>query len=603
MSNVEAIQKWLQEQDLDGIVIPSTDDYLNEFPPPPHRELGWATGFTGSTGVAVILRERAALFLDGRYLLQGKRQTTGKPVEVCPTAIVHRRAWLTQHLPSGSRLAVDPMKHSSQELDVWAELVFGVGSSLVKHSPGPAQGLWGAERPAPHRPKVVDYPIEYAGEPFETKCETLRAHLIAAGQTALLVADPEDVSWLLNVRAEQSALQTAVGDWHVVPAVLSRVLIPAEGPVLWFVDESLLEPEVKARGETVQVMAPERLAEILRKTADGKLVGADLARTSAALADIISGVGRAVGDSVISRRRWRKHPREIEGARKAHLEDAAAVSTFMAWLCKTVPHQVVSELDAARQLEAFRRERAAYHGPSMPLMSASGASGAMPHYVPSAETDRKLNDHPIYWMDSGGQYLGGTTDNTIALSLGKPEAKHIAAHTAIVKGHIALAKAKFPSGIYGFALEVFARQPLWKEGTDYSTGTGHGVGNYLNIHEGPYLSREPSAMTTAPIEAGMIITNEPGFYAEDFGFRIESHMVSRPAKEPGFVEFETISRFPIDPTLIDRTRLDDGELKWLAEYHQQVLADIGPLVDAQTREWLGAWTAAHAANVRRLEHA
>ena len=597
MNNAKAIQTWLCEQDLDGIIIPSTDEYLSEFSPPPHRELGWATGFTGSTGVAIILRDAAALFLDGRYVLQGERQTAGTLVDVHLAGTAFRRAWLTKHLPRGSRIAIDPMKHSTPDLQGWAELISSVSSQVLKRTQGPAQTLWRDGRPAPHRPEIVDYPIEYAGEPHEAKCEKLRAHVLQAGQSALLVADPEDVSWLLNVRSDDAVLQTGVGAWHVVPAVLSRVIIPVEGPILWFVDETLLTDNVKARNGSILVASPESLPATLRRIATGRLVGADIARTPAALIDIIGETGQAVSDSSVSRQRWRKHAREIEGARKAHLEDAAAVSTFMAWLSRTVPQSPVSELDAARQLEAFRRERLAYRGPSMPLMSASGVSGSMPHYVPSAETDKKLNDHPIYWMDSGGQYLGGTTDNTITLALGTPEPKHINAHTAVVKGYIALAKAKVPSGIYGFALEVFARQPLWQQGLDYDTGTGHGVGNYLNIHEGPYLSREPSARTTVPIEAGMIITNEPGYYAtDDFGVRIESHLVSHAAEEPGFIEFETISRFPIDPTLIDVSRLEAAERQWLADYHRQVLKDIGPRVDETTREWLGQLVMTHAAN-------
>jgi Xaa-Pro aminopeptidase len=305
------------------------------------------------------------------------------------------------------------------------------------------------------------------------------------------------------------------------------------------------------------------------------------------LTAIVEEVGRVVDDNIVARSRWRKHPNEIEGARRAHIADATAVINFMAWLARTVPRERVSELDAARKLEALRRENAAYKGPSMPLMSASGPNGSLPHYVPSSRTDRLLNDHPIYWMDSGGQYLGGTTDNTITLAVKEPEPKHIAAHTAVLKGYIALATATVPVGIYGFALEVFARQPLWREGMDYATGTGHGVGNYMNIHEGPYLSREPSPLTTAPIEADMILTNEPGYYAvDDFGFRIESHMVSVAARFAGFLQFETLSRFPIDPQLVDFSRLTPTESRWLTDYHRAVWRDVSPLLDGPAFAWL-----------------
>jgi Xaa-Pro aminopeptidase len=594
VNNVDAIQKWLHAQDLDGYIFSTADEFLNEFPPPANRELGWATGFTGSTGSAIILRESATLFLDGRYFLQGQQQTRGTLIDVCETAPAARQAWLTANLPRGSRVALDPMKHTPADVRLWSDMMSASGSALVRQGPGPADSLWGESRPARHAPLIRDYATQYSGESHISKCEDLRAHIVAAGESALLIADPEDVSWLLNVRADEAALQTAVGDWHIVPSILTRVLLPSSGPVMWFVDQAQLSEEVQTRNDQVEILPPDMLAEKLRSHATGNWIGADVARTPAALIDLIDEVGHTVAENIVSRRRWRKHAHEIAGARRAHLEDAAAVATFMAWLARTVPEQQVTELDAARQLESFRRARPAYKGPSMPLMSASGMSGALPHYVPSPETERRLNDHPIYWMDSGGQYLGGTTDNTITLALGEPEPKHILAHTSVVKGYIALATARVPSGIYGFALEVFARQPLWRNGMDYATGTGHGVGNYLNIHEGPYLSREPSPMTTAPIEADMIITNEPGFYAaEDFGVRIESHMVSKPSSSPGFIEFETISRFPIDPRLIDFASLTAVERDWLAAYHRDVLDDIVPLVDEQTRGWLEELVGVH----------
>ena len=587
MQNIRAIRDWLVANRLDALVVPSTDEFLNEFPPPANRELAWATGFTGSTGVAIIAREAAGLFLDGRYLLQGQQETQGELIEVRPTAPAQRRDWLTKTLAPGSLVALQSLKHSATEAETWRRLVRDVGCQDVWLQTPPLADLWREGRPEAHNPRIVDYPLEFAGAPDTEKRGALVKHLNAIGCSALFLADPEDISWLLNVRASEDVLQTAVGDWHVVPVCPGRLLLSASGPAKWFVDRSKLANDVLARLDGVEVLPLDTLSSELAAAARGQAVALDPARTPLAFTEIVEREGRLAPDMTAARARWRKHPNEIAGARAAHLADATAVASLMAWLVETVPKTPVTELDAARKLEALRRTHANYKGPSMPLMSAAGPNGSLPHYVPSPRTDRPLNGHPIYWIDSGGQYFGGTTDNTITLAVAKPEAKHIQAHTAVVKGYIALATAKVPVGIYGFALEVFARQPLWRLGKDYATGTGHGVGNFGNIHEGPYLSREPSYFTSAPIEPGMLLTNEPGFYAkDDFGIRIESHMASFPSADAGFVEFETISRFPIDPNLIDFAALSRAEIEWLADYHAAVLADVGPYLEKPALDWL-----------------
>jgi Xaa-Pro aminopeptidase len=404
----------------------------------------------------------------------------------------------------------------------------------------------------------------------------------------LLVADPEDVSWLLNVRAAREALQVEVGDWHIVPSCTSRALVHHDGKVTWFVEPSRLDRELVARGQSiVQLAPPAELTQALAETARHGPIGADLRRTPAALTSAISRTGPVRDDDIAARSRWRKHPAEVAAARKAHITDAAAVVKLMAWLVRTVPERIVSEFEAAQKLHELRAEHASYIAPSMPAMSASGLSGAQPHYVPRSDESRRLNDHPIFWMDSGGQYLGGSTDNTITLALGDPEPKHVFAHTLVLQGFIALATARAPTGTYGFRLDPLARQHLWRAGMDYAHGTGHGVGNYLNIHEGPAITREPTVLATVPLEPGMIVTNEPGYYAVgDFGLRIESHMVVAASSHRGFIEFEIISRLPIDPRLVDFAQLTQVERTWLAKYHRQVLADLGSLLDEPTLRWL-----------------
>jgi Xaa-Pro aminopeptidase len=588
MNHILHLQDWLRTTRLAGFVMPSSDEFLSEFPPPANRRLQWVTGFRGSTGVAVILRNAAALFVDDRYRLQARADVDTSVIALEPATLQARQAWLKRSLPPNSRLGFDPWLHSAADMQNWQSVAEEAGFALERLTFNPVDPLWMQGRPPEHRPFIVDYPLPQAGADYQTKCAALVEYLKASGMQALLVADPEDVSWLLNVRAGDEALQTEVGDWHIVPAATSRALIRRDGTLTWFVDPSRLRPEVLDRdGALVAIESPESIENVLREVAGRGTVGADPRRTPFALTAIIEGMGELRADDVVARGRWRKHPSEQACARQAHLVDAAAVVRFMVWLKREVKQRSVSEFEAARVLESYRAENPAYKGPSMPLMSASGPSGAQPHYVPRAGQDRTLNEHPIFWMDSGGQYAGGTTDNTFALAVGDPQPKHVLAHTTVLRAFIALATARVPVGCYALHLDLIARQVLWREGMDFGHGTGHGVGNCLNIHEGPLLGREPTPFTMVRMEPGMIVTNEPGYYAsDDFGIRLESHMIVVPSSIPDFLEFDTISRLPIDPALVDFQRLSRQERRWLAGYHRRLLRDLEPLLDTPSLQWL-----------------
>ncbi|WP_203171069.1 M24 family metallopeptidase [Steroidobacter gossypii] len=580
------LQPWLRGRDLSGLLVPSTDEFLSEFAPPSQRRLRWATGFRGSTGLAIILRDAAALFLDGRYRLQAEVETEGAAIAIEPATLEARRIWLRRFLSPGARLALDPWLHSQPDVAQWQSLAAELGFNLQMLDENPIDALWGPSRPAEYRPKIVDYPVRFSGETYQVRCARVTEHLRRSGLHALLVADPEDVSWLLNVRAAVEAHWTPAGEWHIVPSCTTRALVRKDGRVTWFVDEDRLSKNVLARGQgPVVVQSSDRLTRALSEAAQQGLVGANLQRTPFALTAILRESAR--DDDAVARLRWHKHPAELEGARRAHIIDAAAVVRFAAWLARTVPEHAVSEFEAAQKLESLRAEHADYRGPSMPLMSASGPSGAQPHYVPPQEGSRVLNDHAIYWMDSGGHYPGGTTDNTLTIALGTPKPRHVLAHTLVLKAYVALARARFPSGTPAFRLDTIARQQLWNEGLDYDHGTGHGVGNYLNIHEGPVIRAEVRPISAYPLEPGMIITNEPGYYVDrDFGVRIESHMIVVPSRYSNFLEFDTISRLPIDPRLVDLERLSPTERHWLGEYHRTVLRDIEPLLDVQSAAWL-----------------
>jgi Xaa-Pro aminopeptidase len=587
MSNLDRLQERLRTMDCQGILIPSTDEYLSEFAQPCTRRLRWATGFRGSTGHAIVLQDRAAIFLDGRYKRQGERDTAGLGLEVLSSGEAIRFRWLATHLRAGQSLAIDTRLQSYPEVELAVKFATEHGIKMIEVANNPIDELWGAERPPAPSSVVIDYPTHFAGAPAKEKCERLWEWLARAGMDYHLLADPEDVAWLMNARTHDSANATSDG-WHIIPIPLTRMIVEATRNAFWFVERSRLEPNLVARlDDTVQIMDPAGFESFLEKRLDGKIVGANLRKTPHRFAAIAARVGTLRDDSTVVHRRWRKHPAEIERAREGHYRDGQAVIRFLAWLQRTVQERTVTELEAAQSLTAFRNELPGYKGISMPLMSASGASGAMAHYVPSNESNRRLNDHPIYWMDSGGQYYGCSTDNTVCIAVGKPEQRHIRAHTLVVKGFIALTLARFPAEVHSTQLDSFARQFLWQAGMDYGHGTGHGVGNFMNIHEGPSIRKEIDYPTVAPMEVGMIVSNEPAYYADgDFGIRVESHLVTVKSQYDGFLEFEVLSRLPIDPRLIDEALLTPAEKNWLADYHVRIADGYKGCFDEETTGWL-----------------
>ncbi len=582
MSHLDQLQHWLRINRLQGMLIPSTDAFLSEFTAPAQQRLRWVTGFSGSVGVAVALHSRTALFVDGRYMLQAQAETSHSALEVVRSDEAAREDWLCKHLKPGDRLALDPTVHSFPEGERLRVFTQEIGVDLVMLSDNPIDHLWREDRPPFRLSRVQDHPVNYAGRSSPEKVNDVRHWLVQHRLGGYLVADPEDVAWLLNVRAQ---------DWPFAPVCLSRAFIDAAGPLIWFVDAERLAPDLLQRLDaTIEIAAPKELDVRLTDCVRGKAIAANLRRTPFNLASIVVAAGRIRNSAIIEQWRWKKHPREIESARQAHYLDGLAVIRFLAWLERTVPKRTVTELDAAAQLRAFREAIPEYRGPSMPAMSASGPNGALPHYVPSCESNRVLNEHPIYWIDSGGQYVGASTDNTVAVAIGQPEPKHKVAHTLVLKGFIALATVRFPCGTLASQLDSFARQYLWKSGMDYPHGTGHGVGSYLNIHEGPVIGKfHIHTPLNVPIEAGMIVSNEPAYYAEsDFGVRIESHVLAVKSTCEGFLEFETLSHLPIDDRLVEASLLTAEERRWLATYQRGVQALYAGQLDEPTAEWLNA---------------
>ncbi|MBI1199001.1 MAG: M24 family metallopeptidase [Phenylobacterium sp.] len=601
MSNLETLQAHLAASGCDAVLVPSSDEYLSEYSPPHDRRLAWATGFTGSTGAVAVTPTRAALFVDGRYTEQAARQVDLERVDVRPLTDAARLEWLRANLPPGARIAIDPRLHSDLELRGLLQGLARAGFATVLDPRNLVDEVWRADRPAASRSTIFQYDVAYAGRTREAKLEELRVRMADLGQDLTLVSDPEDVAWLLNVRTRDS-VDAQPARRHVVPIPRSRALVPRQGPVLWFTEPERFEEGLADKlAGVVDVRRPDAFAAALRDAAAGRRVAANLRKTSHRDAALVREAGELVDDTAVARSRWIKTPREIAVAREGHLVDGAAVIRFLAWLVAEVAAgRPVSELEADERVTVLREQDPRYLGLSMSNHSASGPSGALPHYVATQASNRLINDHPIFWMDTGGQYLGCSTDNTVCFAMGAPDARHVEAHTLVVKGWMAMARATFPDGIHSTQIDTFARQFLWSRGMDFGHGTGHGVGNLMNIHEGPYIRKEIHHPLVAPMAEGMIVSNEPGYYAPgDFGVRVESHLLTIRSRHPGFLEFETISKLPIDPALIGEGLLEADEAAWLAAYHRDLVAAYAPRLEATPLAWLQGLADAFAAMASR----
>ncbi len=588
---VAALRAVLATRDLDGFVIPLSDEHQGEYVARRAQRLAWLTGFTGSAGVAIVLADKAAIFVDGRYTLQAE-------AEVDPALFTRHHLiedppdrWLRAALKEGQALGYDPWLHTDDgraRLDAACQ---AVGATLVPGSDNPVDAVWDDQPARPLGP-IAAHPIEFAGTQSAEKRDAVAVVVREAGAGAAVLSAPDAIAWLLNVRG---------GDVTCSPLPQSFAVIHEDTRVEWFVDARKLLPEVAAHlGNAVEVRPPDALDAALDALgAATRVVMVDRAGTPVCLVDRLSEAGARVlrrGDPC-ARLKACKNAAELDGARAAHRRDGAALSRFLGWLEEAAAPGTLTEMMAAERLAAFREGGAHYCGPSFETISGAGPNGAIVHYRVSEATDRALEPGSLYLVDSGGQYLDGTTDVTRTVAIGTPSAEHRDRFTRVLKGHIALARARFPKGTTGAQLDALARQFLWQAGLDYDHGTGHGVGSYLNVHEGPQrISKFPS---TAGLEPGMIVSNEPGYYKTGaYGIRIENLVAvveidAGPAAEREMLGFETLTLAPIDRHLIDATALDTAERAWLDDYHARVRAAIGPQLagDAAATAWLDAATA------------
>ena len=578
-SRLAALRQELARQGLDGLIVPRADEHLGEYVPASAERLAWLTGFTGSAGLAAVLADKAAVFTDGRYVLQLAAQTDPTQWERRHSTEEPPPGWLAANAPAGARIGYDPLLISDDTLSRYTE----AGLAMQTVARNPVDAIW-TDRPPPPRATVVPHPLENAGRSATEKREQIAELLREAKLDAAVITDPASIAWLLNIRG---------GDVPFTPFALGFAVAHADGGTELFMDPAKLPDATRDwLGNTVSVADRDALAPALGRLT-GKRVRVDTIGSPVWFAQTLRAAGAYVvpGPDPCLLPKACKNEVEQQGARNAHARDAVAVCRFLHFLAETMPHGQQTEMSAAAKLLALRQDVAGFRGESFPAISGAGEHGAIIHYRVTEATNRPIRPNEIYLIDSGAQFPDGTTDITRTVWTGpaEPPADVREQVTRVLKGHIAITTAVFPQGVGGAHLDAFARRALWQVGLDYDHGTGHGVGSYLSVHEGPVsLSRLAKPV---PIAAGMILSNEPGYYLPDaHGIRLENLLLVQPAELPAankpFLRFETLTLAPFDRRLIDPAMLDAGELAWLNAYHAWVLAEVGPHLDRSVRDWL-----------------
>jgi Xaa-Pro aminopeptidase len=580
-----ALRAELARRGLDGFVVPLADEHQGEYVPARARRLAWLTGFTGSYGIAAVLADKAAIFVDGRYTLQAEAQVDGLLFERHHATRNPIETWLADGAAKGARIGFDPWLHTKSEVEKLRGALARKGVELVQAQPNPVDSVWRDQPPPPIAP-VVPHDLAYAGRDSGHKRREVAQTIAKEGAAACVLSDPASIAWLLNVRG---------GDVPNTPLPLSFAIVRDDGRVELFVDRRKLSPGLGQHlGPDVTIRGVDEFGQgIDAAVAGGKRIVCD-PRSAPFWAFERA---RAAGSEAIEAAdpcalpRARKNPVELDGTRAAHVRDGAAMARFLAWLGPAAAQGGLDEIAAAERLYALRREGEGYRGPSFETIPGFGPNGAIVHYHATPATNRRLEPGSLFLVDSGGQYLDGTTDITRTVAIGEPTGEMRRHFTAVLKGHIALARTRFPAGTTGSQLDAVARHPLWQLGLDYDHGTGHGVGSFLGVHEGPH--RIAKVANATPLEPGMIVSNEPGYYrAGAYGIRIEN-LVVVVADEDGerpMLRFDTLTRAPIDLALVDPAMLDPGEVAWLDAYHRRVREDVGPRVDGETAAWLARAT-------------
>ena len=586
-ARLAALREELARRKLTGFVIPRADQQQNEYVPPSEERLAWLTGFTGSAGLAVVLTQEAAIFVDGRYTLQAAKQVDAKAWAVESLIDPPPESWLSAHLKAGDRLGFDPWLHTSSAAERLATACAKAGAELVAVDSNPVDAIW-QDRPQPPLAPVTVHGLQHSGITEADKLTQVRSEIAKLGVDALVVSDSHAVAWTFNIRGADVA--------HT-PLPLSYALVPKDGRPTIFIDHRKLSNLTRDHLEqSADVREPDAMAPTLMALArSGAAIALDNATAADALSRLIAGAGGKPvrGNDPIALLKAVKNATEIKGTQTAHRRDAIALARFLAFIDKEAASGKLTEIDAVEALETFRRDTGALKDVSFPTISGTGPNGAIVHYRVTRKSNRRIVPGDLLLIDSGAQYEDGTTDVTRTMAVGEPTAEMRDRFTRVLRGHIAIARAIFPDGTTGAQLDTLARQYLWAAGVDFEHGTGHGVGSYLSVHEGP---ARISKLGTTPLKRGMILSNEPGYYKTDgFGIRIENLELVVEAEIKGAEKpmnaFETLTLAPIDRRLIDVAMLGKDELDWLNAYHARVRAEVRPALDEATRAWLDQATA------------
>jgi len=587
-ARLDALRKELARQNLDGFVIPISDEHMSEYVGGYAQRLVWLTGFGGSAGTAVVLKDRAAMFVDGRYTLQVRDQVDGRlwDYESVPQTSVAK--WLGANAPEGARIGYDAWLHGKPWVAGVAKALAERDAELVAVEANPVDAVW-QDRPTPSDAPATIQSKEHAGKSSQEKRADVAEWLAEKKLDAVVISALDSLAWLFNIRGQ---------DVERTPVALGFALVHADGTADLFMPGAKLPPEVRAHlGNAVRLHEREAFVPALGDLG-GKRVGVDPERSVQAIFAALEQADATIvelRDPCVLAKAV-KNPAEQEGHRAAQARDGAALSRFLRWVTTEAANGGIDELSAAAQLRAEREKTGVLKDLSFDTISGAGPNGAVVHYRVSDETNRQLEPNSVYLVDSGGQYLDGTTDVTRTVWIGPdaPPAEVKDRFTRVLRGHIALARAVFPKGTAGSQLDAFARRPLWEAGLDYAHGTGHGVGSFLSVHEGPQRiakSGGGQAGTEQELLAGMILSNEPGYYKTgEYGIRIENLVLVEERQIDGaeapFLGFETLTFAPIDRALIATEMLTSDERAWLDGYHAEVLAKLGPQLSGEDKAWL-----------------
>jgi Xaa-Pro aminopeptidase len=582
---IDALRAQLGNQKLNGFVVPLTDEHMSEYVGAYAQRLAWLTGFEGSAGSAAVLADKAAIFTDGRYTLQVRDQVDGNLYSYQSVPETNVGDWLAGQVKAGDRIGYDPWLHTKGWVEATRKALADKGAELVAIAENPIDRVW-RDRPAPSGERLVPHGDDLAGQSSAAKRRDVAKFLTDKKADAGVVAALDSIAWLFNMRGR---------DVSRTPVGLAFAIVHADGKADLFVDEGKVDATLEAHlGPDVTIRPHGDFADALEA-----LGGTVLADPQTCVAAIFEAL-KAGGSKIVEARdpcilpKAKKNAVEIEGTRSAHVRDGAALTRFLHWFAQEAPKGGLDEMTVADRLEGFRRETNMLQDLSFDTISGAGPNGAIVHYRVSPETNRKIEPDSLFLIDSGAQYVDGTTDVTRTLVVGTPTAEMRDRFTRVLKGHIAVATAVFPKGTRGVQLDTLARAPLWEVGLDYAHGTGHGVGSFLAVHEGPQRIAQPGSSQSGgdePLAEGMILSDEPGYYKTgEYGIRVENLILTVKKDVPGaekeMLGFETLTLAPIELALVDVDMLSAKERAWLNDYHARVRAELAPLLPDDVQGWL-----------------